>query len=462
MAKKGSYLFSSDEDMRCELSGVSTIKPDSSNLKPQTLHLRKYKSSVIEPVMDTKLIGAIRAFGGIEDGMMIVHGRSCCHADNLLFRWMTVGHNEIRLTGGGLRLRDISTGGAQKLGISLRASYEQFKPSFMTVLITSVPSMMGDDVEGVILKLKDKIPVPVLAFYCPGYTGSAFSGYEQALSSLCGYMDSDKDAGQESVCDGEVNLIGLKFDNPHSSSDLMEIKRMLKEHEIKVNTVFTHDKFESLKNATDAGLNVVISGDGMELAKRMEKMFDIPYKVVPYPFGLTGSVQFLESVAGALGKDLDSGVVEKEKGILKDKLEKVFGFLEGCFNLKAAVVGESGRAFDLARFLNDELCLDVKLLAVTSVNAETENMREEEYVENYLRVKDRLYLNEKLETSDVELIFGSSMEGSFCKEKAIPLIKVFYPTIDKVFISDYPIAGFRGVINLTESILNRVIDRQNQ
>ncbi len=408
----------------------------------------------IEPPIDTRLNGAIRAFGGIEDAMMIVHGRSCCHADNFLYRVMTAGHNKIRLTGGGLRLRDISTGGHHKLSLSLLASYEQFKPSLIAILSTSVPLMMGDDVEGVILKLKEKIPVPIIHLPCPGHSKNASLGYDMAMSSLCNYMsEGDGHRNQR-----DINLIGLKSDNPYALSDLMELKRMLKDQGIVVNAVFTCDTFESLKKAPDTELNVVLGGEGIGLAKKMEDTFDVPYKVVSYPFGLRGSVEFLESIASALGIELDHRSIETERERIKEKLERVYGFLEGICNLKTAVVGESSRAFDLARFLNDELCLDIKLLAVTSANAETARRQNGDYFEHFLKVEDRLHLNEVAEPMNIELMIGSSLEAVFCKEDNVPLTKLFYPTIDQVFISDYPTAGFRGVGNLTELVLNTVID----
>jgi len=410
------------------------------------------QSYAIEPPVDMRLNGAIRAFGGISDAMTIVHGRSCCHSDNFLHRLMTGGHNDIRLTGGGLRLRDISTGGHHKLGLPLTSSYEQFKPSVIGILVTSVPLMMGDDVEGVIMQVKEKIPVPILALSCPNHVKNASLGYDMALLSLCEYLvDGD---GHRSG----INLIGLKYDDPYASSDLIEIKRMLNDQGITVNAVFCCDTFESLKNAPGSELNIVVGGEGIGLAQKMEELFNIPYKIVPYPFGLRGSVEFLETIADALGKDLDEEILETERGIIQERMERVYGFLEGIFDLGTAVVGESRRAFDLARFLNDELCLDVKLLAATSINTEMSKKQDEGYFKELLKVEDQLYLNEVLKSIDIDLVMGSSGEGAFCQEHSIPLTKVFYPTIDKVFISDYPIVGFRGVTNLTELVLNNLIN----
>ena len=409
-------------------------------------------SCAIEPPIDMRLNGAIRAFGGMKDAMTIVHGRSCCHADNFLYRLMTGGHSNIRLTGGGLRLRDISTGGHHKLGLSLSSSYEQFKPSLISILVTSVPLMMGDDVEGVIMQMNEKIPIPILALSCPNHVKNASLGYDMALISLCDYMVDDD--GRRSG----INLIGIKSDDPYASSDLLEIARMLNDQGIAVNAVFSCDTFESLKNAPGSELNVVIGGEGIGLAQKMEELFDIPYIVVPHPFGMRGSVEFLEAIAGSLGCEIDEHIIEAEEDLVRERITRVYGLLEGIFNLRTAVVGESGRAFDLARFLNDELCLDVTLLAVTSINAETSKRQDEDYFGEFLKVDDRLYLDEVLKSMDIELMMGSSGEGAFCRENRIPLTKVFYPTIDRVSISDYPITGFRGVINLTELVLNNLMD----
>jgi len=408
---------------------------------------KKVKMSyAIEPPVDMRLNGAIRAFGGIKDAMTIVHGRSCCHADNFLYRLMTGGHSNIRLTGGGLRLRDISAGGHHKLGLSLAASYEQFKPSLISILVTSVPLMMGDDVEGVIMQMNEKIPVPILALSCPNHVKNASLGYDMALLSLCDYMVDD--GGRR----GGINLIGIKSDDPYASSDLIEIERMLNDQGITVNAVFSCDTFESLKKAPQSELNVVIGGEGIGLAQKMEELFSIPYIVVPHPFGMRGSVEFLEAIAGSLGCEIDERIIEAEKDLVRERITRVYGLLEGIFNLKTAVVGESGRAYDLARFLNDELC------ALTSINAETSKRQDGDYFGEFLKVDDRLHLDEVLTSMDIELMMGSSGEGAFCRENSIPLTKVFYPTIDRVTISDYPITGFRGVINLTELVLNNLMD----
>jgi hypothetical protein len=82
--------------------------------------------------------------------------------------------------------------------------------------------------------------------------------------------------------------------------------------------------------------------------------------------------------------------------------------------MSVAVVGDGGRAYDLAKFLSDELCLNVKVLAITSRNHISEDKSSDDYFETLL--------------------------------------------IEPESISDAPHAGFTGTTHLTERIINSVIN----
>jgi len=83
---------------------------------------------------DSKLLGVMRALTGVRDAVGIVHGRSCCHADSLLFNVLTSPNDDIRLLGSGMRSQDISVGGHRKLSLAIRSAYREFKP----VLIVTI------------------------------------------------------------------------------------------------------------------------------------------------------------------------------------------------------------------------------------------------------------------------------------------------------------------------------------
>jgi nitrogenase molybdenum-iron protein beta chain len=66
-------------------------------------------------------------------------------------------------------------------------------------------------------------------------------------------------------------------------------------------------------------------------------------------------------------------------------------------------------------------------------------------------------MNEAIKSGGVEMIFGSSMEKKLAFELGVPQVRIFFPVLDEVSISDSPYAGFKGTIQLTENIINAVI-----
>ena len=403
---------------------------------------------------DTKLLGAIRAVTGIKDAVAIVHGRSCCHADNLLFNVLTSPNDDIRLLGSGMRLQDISVGGHRKLSIAIRSAYEQFSPALIAVMVASVPTLMGDDVEGTLMAMQKEVPCTLAGFPCAGYQGRMADGYEEVLVQLVSYMEAGPCA------DNTVNLIGFKSDEPHGAANLKEIRRILENQGITINAVLTASSFEAIKRAPRAALNVVLAGDGLNCACMMEERFDVPYVTVPYPYGWRQTVAFIREITQALGGQANEDVLGEEQAWVKGKLQKIYTFLQGIYGQAAAVVGEGGRAFHLARFLSDEMGLCIKLLAVTSENPtlDADALKASNgLAQTLLITPDHFRMREVIRDEAVELIFGSSMEKKTALDLKRPLIRTAYPVLDEVAVSDVPYIGFKGTVNLVEKVINAVI-----
>ncbi|NQE04866.1 Light-independent protochlorophyllide reductase subunit B [ANME-1 cluster archaeon GoMg1] len=425
-----------------------------------TEELKAREGVVYDPTQDCKLVGAARALGGVKDAVTIVHGRPGCHCGVLLLRALGSNQNDIRIVSSGLRAQDMVYGAEGRLTESIRLSYNNFKPALIAVLNCSAPAIMGDDVEGVVHIMKDEIAAEIFSLSTGGYEGPAWLGYEETLAELTRFMvrsETDKEKDKD-----RINLIGFKQDDFKAYSDFLEIQRMLNGQEIAVNTVLTNSRFAELKNAPDASLNVVLGGDGLESAKIMQEKFDTPYVVAPYPFGLDNSIEFLDCVTKGLNKETDHDFISAEKEKIKERVERIFLFLQGIYDTSVAVVGDGGRAFDFARFLSDELGLYVKVLAVTSRNHVSGDKTKCDYVGSLLMEPDRLEMNEEIRKKGVEMIFGSSMEKKLAYELGAPLVRIFYPIIDEVSVSDAPYAGFRGVPQLTEKVVNAIINNYTE
>ncbi len=413
--------------------------------------IKEREGLVYDPTQDCKLVGAARALSGVKDAITIVHARPGCHCGVLLLRALGSNQNDIRIVSSAFRASEMIYGAEGKLTDAIRLSYKHFKPSLIAVLNCSAPAIMGDDVEGVVLAMKEEIPAEVFSLSTGGYEGPAWIGYEETLAELTHFMVESEKA------ENSVNIIGFKQDEIKAYSDLSEIERMLNSQGITVNSVLTNSNFDEIKKAPEASLNIVLGGDGLESAKIMRERFDVPYVVTPYPFGLNNSIEFLKRVSRGLNKQIDQEFISTEKEAIKERIERVFLFLEGIYDTSVAVVGDGGRAFDLAKFLSDELGFGIKVLAITSKNYSTQDREKEDYFESLLIEPDRFEMNRELKTKGVEMIFGSSMEKKLAYELGAPLVRIFYPVLDEVSISDSPYAGFKGTIQLTENIINAVI-----
>ena len=409
-----------------------------------------------DPTQDCKLVGAARALGGIKDAITIVHARPGCHCGVLLLRALGSNQNDIRIVGSGFRAQDMVYGAEGRLAAAIRLSYANFKPSLIGVLNCSAPAIMGDDVEGVVQALKEEIPAEIVTLSTGGYEGPAWVGYEEALAELTRYMDEIERGGEENI----VNIIGFKQDEIKAYSDILEIERMLKSHGITINAVLTNSSFDEIKKAPKASLNIVLGGDGLECAKIMQEKFDIPYIVTPYPFGLNNSIELLESVTSSLNLEIKREFITAEKDRIKERIERIFLYLQGIYDMSVAVVGDASRAYDLAKFLSDELCLNVKVLAITSRNHISRDKARtyDDYFETLLIEPDRFEMNKVIKSKGVEMIFGSTMEKKLAYELGAPLVRIFYPMLDEVSISDTPYAGFRGTPHFIEKIVNSVIN----
>jgi nitrogenase molybdenum-iron protein beta chain len=216
-----------------------------------------------------------------------------------------------------------------------------------------------------------------------------------------------------------------------------------------------------MQKAPQAELNVLLGGDGLECAKAMQEQFDVAYIEVPYPYGLKKSIQFVEVIANAVGKQADPQILAREKERIKSTVERAHMFFQGIYSTPVAVIGESGRAFDLAEFLSDELGMDVKLLAISSCNYSTsDRMNATDAPYRKLMVEpDRHDMNLAMKNAGVSIIFGSSFEKRIASELSASLVRLSYPVLDQVSLSNLPYAGFSGIASISEGIINSILHR---
>jgi len=414
----------------------------------------------LDPTQGCQLIGAFRAFHGIKDGYVVLHSPPGCHSGMMLLRALC-DNADVRVAFSGIHPRDFIYGAEHKAMTVLRKVDKTFKPAFIALLDACAPAIVGDDLAAVEVKAREagEIKSKILYFGAAGFHKPAWLGYESALASLIEFMDNDV----ESEIKYSVNLIGFKDDGFKSVTDLTELKRLLNGVGVKVNAVLTSTEFKRIVGAQKASLNLVLGGDGVKLAKVMNKQFEIPYVVVDYPYGMSATERFLTRVCEELDKEVDAGFLSRERARVKESVEKVQFYLHGFYGLSCAIIGDTAKGIALAKFLSSELGFDIKVLALTNKNFWFEETLKEisgrGLVQEVMVEPDRFEMERCIANAGIQMLFGSTFDKRLANMAGVPLIRFSYPTIDSIALADAPYAGFRGIHTWLEAIINSLVSR---
>ena len=407
---------------------------------------------VLDPITSDRFTGAVRAFHGITDGFVVLHTPSGCYAGMFYLKALS-DQSDVRMAFSCMHARHLVHGADYLAMEAVKRVYEKFKPSFIALIDSAGPAMLGDYLEPVVNHAeKEGILCPVNYFGGAGFYSSMQGGYEDSLESLVEYMR------KEGAVERSVNLLGLHTDEPRWSQDLTEIRRMLSAVGLTINSVLAASTFEEIVRAPKASLNVVLGGEGLKLARKMEKEFSTPYIVVEYPYGLNGSEKFLRDICSELNVKIEDEIIEKERRMIGTIIEKTVFYLQGIYGLACSVVGDSCKAPPLATFLNSELGLAVDVLAITSKNDHCDRTLETMTCADDVMIEpDRLDLLDRLKRGDTQLLFGSTFEKGIAHEIDVPLIRCSFPEMDHISLTSAPFAGFNGTATWIEDIVNSLI-----
>lgn len=193
----------------------------------------------------------------------------------------------------------------------------------------------------------------------------------------------------------------------------------------------------------------------------MNKQFSAPYIVLDYPYGVSATERFLESVCGELDKEIDESFLSRERAMVKESVERVQFYLRGFYGLSCAIIGDTCKGISLAKFLSSELGFDVKVLAITNKNFICEERLKEisGLTQEVIVEPDRFEMERRITNAGIQMLFGSTFDKRLANAAKVPFIRFSYPIVDNVSLTDAPYAGFRGVSTLLETIVNSLVSR---
>ena len=425
-------------------------------IRPRAGMENQEPAAFLDPVQGDKLLGAFRAACGIRGALVLVHAPVGCHwGVNYLERLSAVRTSG---TVSALRERSVVFGGEESLRKTVEITLKDRKQRYLILLAGSVPSIIGEDWQGVI----DAVGFDFhsISLDCGGYLGTMGQGYDACLSELCEWMDDPPPVRRGPG--PRVNLLGVQRDIARGEADIKEIRRVLGRVGIRVNSVLPPASVTELKKAPDADLNVVF-GYGVGLAQRMERRWGVPAMVfAEYPYGLAGTEDFVRAVGERLGTDsrLMEKRIQKERQKILDILKTAHLYLPALHGLPVAVSGDLPRARGLARFLAMELGVDIRGMHISSSpEGVQDEIRFEPICSNILFNASWERFKGLVEEKNVALILGSDLDRSLCTGENRHFVPISYPTITRITLTPLPYMGFRGVLTLAEEIINLILRR---
>jgi nitrogenase molybdenum-iron protein alpha chain len=202
---------------------------------------------------------------------------------------------------------DVVHGGEQKLEDSILTVDERYHPRSIVVLQSCTPAIIGDDFEGVIERVRQKISTPILASSCAGFKTKVWAtGYDVAFHAIVhGYIEKDREGPPLPRIQGAkrarplVNIINLAS---VGRPDENEMRRLLDAVGIDAVIGPNFANRETIRAMTQADLTVSVCPTHDDyFVDYLKEEYGIPAVIKDMPIGLENTERWLVDIAGHFG-----------------------------------------------------------------------------------------------------------------------------------------------------------------
>jgi nitrogenase molybdenum-iron protein alpha chain len=286
----------------------------------------------------------------IPESALIFHGPVGCGAQSNMqefaVRSATAArggsHGRFLWASTNLKAPDVIGGGGAKLEEAILGIDREFSPKVIFVAMTCTPSIVGDDPDEVISRLRSEVSAVLVPLHCPGFkTGVVATAYDTFYHGILNNFDFDpkpyvdyeplnkfapdyalRRAKFEYLQGNTVNLLNA---SSMGAPDEKEIIRLLRALDPNVNVYTEYTRLEEFRKISLAALNISMCNVHDDyLATYLEERFGTPFHIDGMPLGIARTGAWLRGVAKRFGRE------EKAKRVIKaeeDRLEAALGSL---------------------------------------------------------------------------------------------------------------------------------------
>lgn len=330
-----------------------------------------------------------------------------------------------------------------------------FTPERVFLLNNCSVSLVGDDIAGIAAKAE--LPFPVYAADCGGIAGDFAEGYEIAL--LRAIEEVKKNAKAKSdLASPSVNVLGLSPTYFRGEEDIKEIRRILETAGYRINAIpGGGSAWSEIMRLPQADLNLVLRDElALKAAKELQAEFGTPYLSVGMPYGIAGTLRWLENLNAVLPANnleavrLEAETVNARLQFRSSNMQSLWGPLWFDNILIAAPPSE---ATGIAEAVRGEWADTGNL--VIHFTQDTA-LRPQAATKICIAGKDDAAMKETFENWSGGLVMGSSLEASRLVRLKKPFVNcnIVLPAYHEIIATDSPLCGIRGAAYLFERIWN--------
>lgn len=452
--------------MSCEMTEVHA---------PEVKAHAKERAGTINPMLDCQPAGAQFAGIGIQDCIPLVHGgQGCCMFVRLLFAQHFKENFDIASTS--LHEESAVFGGTKRIeeGVMVLAKrYPQLR--VIPIITTCSTEVIGDDIEGTIRlcnqALQREFPereIHLVPVHTPSFKGSHVSGYDEALKALVktlakkGEPTSKLNLFPGWINPGDVVLLKSYLTQMGVDGAIFMDTEDFDSPMLPDKSINTHGRttVEDLQNSANAiGSIAMARYEGAAAAKHLESTFGVPQVLTASPYGIRNTDLLLQHISDLTGQPIPDSLV-KERGIALDAMADLAHMFFA--NKKVAIYGHADLVFGLAQFCM-ELEMEPVLLLIGDDNTRYKKDPRIKELKETAAFDMEIVLNADLwdlekrikdKSVELDLILGHSKGRYIAIDANIPMVRVGFPTFDRAGLYRKPIIGYRGAMELAETIAN--------
>ena len=248
-----------------------------------------------------------------------------------------------------MREEDVIMGDTSRLEHAIVEVDRNYAPKVIFVVASSSSAVIGTDLRGVCTMVQPKVNARLIAFEQGGFRGDYSFGLKAAYELL-----SREVAGRGTERKpGTYNILGASSGAYRCKADIAELKRLLAEaFGLKSLCVMCQETtVEEMEQLTGAEINLVIRGEALPMAKRMEEEFGIPY-VYGVPYGYQGTADWLSAIAEKNGKLVNPRLIgQLRKSTMETMQYRMYSRMLKRDRMQAYLYGEYETVKGLGAFL---------------------------------------------------------------------------------------------------------------